>query len=498
MVGTHLLPPNLLKLFAPRPPLPYLKPPGRDPDFPLKSLSTRRAPKPILVSDILEEVRAQQAAEEADKDAAAAPVTVTVTKKDVEESAAPPKKEEDEAVKQEEEKPVKEDGEDSAMTAAPPADGENGTDDKEEGEEATAAAAATSFIADALKDATAAPKRLTKKPKGPVAAERDDLTAETRFELRRREKKRWQQECMSKPYAPQDDDEICGDPYKTLFVGRLPREVTEKDLLREFDIYGPIDRLRLVVDPDTGVSRGYAFIVYERERDMKAAYKDADGLKMKGKRLLIDVERGRTVKGWKPRRLGGGLGGRVKKLKGGIPAPEPMAMPPPFMGGHGGPGMFPSRGGFGGGGFGGPPRGGGFAPRGGRGGFVNRGGFGGPPRGGGGFGGGGGFQGGFQGGGGGGFQGGPPPGGPGGYGPGRGGFQGGGIGYGGVSSAPPRGGGPPPGAGPGMYGGAPPPSGPGFGGGGPEKRPYGDGPGYGAGPPGGGGGGGYDDKRPRY
>lgn len=32
MVGTHLLPPNLLKLFAPRAPLPYCKPLGRDPD----------------------------------------------------------------------------------------------------------------------------------------------------------------------------------------------------------------------------------------------------------------------------------------------------------------------------------------------------------------------------------------------------------------------------------------------------------------------------------
>lgn len=30
--GTHLLPPNLLKLFAPRPPVPYARPLGRDPD----------------------------------------------------------------------------------------------------------------------------------------------------------------------------------------------------------------------------------------------------------------------------------------------------------------------------------------------------------------------------------------------------------------------------------------------------------------------------------
>ena len=32
MPGTHLLPPNLLKLFSPRPPLPYSRPVGRDID----------------------------------------------------------------------------------------------------------------------------------------------------------------------------------------------------------------------------------------------------------------------------------------------------------------------------------------------------------------------------------------------------------------------------------------------------------------------------------
>lgn len=37
---------------------------------------------------------------------------------------------------------------------------------------------------------------------------------------------------------------------------------------------------------------------------MKAAYKDADGLKIMGRRIVVDVERGRTVKGWKPKRLG--------------------------------------------------------------------------------------------------------------------------------------------------------------------------------------------------
>ena len=39
-----------------------------------------------------------------------------------------------------------------------------------------------------------------------------------------------------------------------------------------------------------------------------AAYKQADGRKVDNRRVLVDVERGRTVPNWRPRRLGGGLG----------------------------------------------------------------------------------------------------------------------------------------------------------------------------------------------
>lgn len=39
-----------------------------------------------------------------------------------------------------------------------------------------------------------------------------------------------------------------------------------------------------------------------------AAYKQADGKKIDNRRVLVDVERGRTVPNWRPRRLGGGLG----------------------------------------------------------------------------------------------------------------------------------------------------------------------------------------------
>merc|ERR1712019_157940 len=70
---------------------------------------------------------------------------------------------------------------------------------------------------------------------------------------------------------------------------------------------------RMVYD-QKGKPRGYCFIEYEHERDLKNAYKQGDGKKIDGRRVMVDVERGRTVEGWMPRRLGGGRGpGRVGK-----------------------------------------------------------------------------------------------------------------------------------------------------------------------------------------
>merc|ERR1712176_1506560 len=66
-------------------------------------------------------------------------------------------------------------------------------------------------------------------------------------------------------------------------------------------------KVRMVYD-QKGKPRGYSFVEYEHERDLKNAYKQGDGKKIDGRRVMVDVERGRTVEGWLPRRLGGGRG----------------------------------------------------------------------------------------------------------------------------------------------------------------------------------------------
>ena len=49
---------------------------------------------------------------------------------------------------------------------------------------------------------------------------------------------------------------------------------------------------------DKGKSRGYGFVEFEHKKDMKEAYKQADGRKIEGRRVVVDVERGRTVENW--------------------------------------------------------------------------------------------------------------------------------------------------------------------------------------------------------
>jgi U1 small nuclear ribonucleoprotein len=145
----------------------------------------------------------------------------------------------------------------------------------------------------------------------PVAVE----TREERTERRKKEKAEQVAYKLEQEIALWDPNSIgraTEDPFKTLFIARVNYYTSESKLRREFEEYGGIRSIRMVSNTKNGKSRGYAFIEYENEKDMHAGYKHADGKKIDGRRVLVDVERGRTVKGWLPRRLGGGLGGTRK------------------------------------------------------------------------------------------------------------------------------------------------------------------------------------------
>ncbi|EFC44943.1 predicted protein, partial [Naegleria gruberi] len=109
-------------------------------------------------------------------------------------------------------------------------------------------------------------------------------------------------------WDPNNDTKATTEPFNTLFISKMNYETTEDTLRNAFGKFGPIKTVRVVRDASTNKSRGYAFVEFEKHEDMKEAYKLGDGMEIDQWRVLVDVERGRTVKDWKPRRLGGGLG----------------------------------------------------------------------------------------------------------------------------------------------------------------------------------------------
>ncbi|KAJ8907960.1 hypothetical protein NDN08_008063 [Rhodosorus marinus] len=120
----------------------------------------------------------------------------------------------------------------------------------------------------------------------------------------RRERMRKLVEKEKKLYDPKAaKDNVTEDPFKTLFVSRLALETTEAKLMREFETFGRIKSVRMPIRSDTKLPCGYAFIEFEKEKDMKEAYKAGDGRRIDGKRISVDIERGRTVPSWLPKRL---------------------------------------------------------------------------------------------------------------------------------------------------------------------------------------------------
>lgn len=120
-----------------------------------------------------------------------------------------------------------------------------------------------------------------------------------------------------KNWNPSADPNINSDPYRTLFVGRLSYSVDEVELQRHFAKYGELESCRVVRDK-AGKSTGYGFVQFTNYEDAKQCFRELGvrkGIEIMGRTAIVDIERGRTVKFFRPRRLGGGLGGRGYQKK---------------------------------------------------------------------------------------------------------------------------------------------------------------------------------------
>ncbi len=89
-----------------------------------------------------------------------------------------------------------------------------------------------------------------------------------------------------------------------LFVGNLAFSATEADLEEAFAQYGELEEVKVIMDRETGRSRGFAFVTFTKKEDAEAALA-VDGNDVNGRnvRVSIATERPRNNNG--PRREGG-------------------------------------------------------------------------------------------------------------------------------------------------------------------------------------------------
>jgi len=87
-----------------------------------------------------------------------------------------------------------------------------------------------------------------------------------------------------------------------LYVGNLSFQTSEEEVVRAFSQVGEVTEATLVLDRETGRSRGFAFVVMASDADAQKAISELDGADLDGRPLRVNIAEER-----KPR--GGGFGG---------------------------------------------------------------------------------------------------------------------------------------------------------------------------------------------
>ena len=89
---------------------------------------------------------------------------------------------------------------------------------------------------------------------------------------------------------------------KKLYVGNLTYDVTDSALEQLFAAHGTVQSAQVIMDRDTGRSKGFGFVEMGSDQEAQAAIKALSGQMVGGRSLTVNEAR--------PREAGGGGGGR--------------------------------------------------------------------------------------------------------------------------------------------------------------------------------------------
>ena len=122
-----------------------------------------------------------------------------------------------------------------------------------------------------------------------------------------------------------------------LYVGNLPYSVRDEDLQQSFGQFGAVTSAKVMMERDTGRSKGFGFVEMASDAEAQAAITGMNGQPLGGRSVVVNEARPMEARPPRTGGFGGGGGG----------------------GGYGGGGSGGGGGGYGGGGGGGGRSGGG-------------------------------------------------------------------------------------------------------------------------------------------
>jgi len=96
---------------------------------------------------------------------------------------------------------------------------------------------------------------------------------------------------------------------KKLYVGNLTYEVNDSELSNLFAPHGTVESAQVIMDRDTGRSKGFGFVEMKSEAEAKAAIQALNGKEVNGRALTVNEAKPKT-EGGGGGRSGGGGGGR--------------------------------------------------------------------------------------------------------------------------------------------------------------------------------------------
>ena len=72
-----------------------------------------------------------------------------------------------------------------------------------------------------------------------------------------------------------------------ILVRNLERSVTEAELLELFKPFGKVESAVVVMDAETGKSKGFGFVEFETEEQAQAAIQALDGSEQDGRNIAV-------------------------------------------------------------------------------------------------------------------------------------------------------------------------------------------------------------------